>query len=68
MQVRSQQNDTLDSVLWRYLGEGDYLAATLTRNPQLAACNAVLPSGTLIDLPDPASAPEPTQNTISLWD
>jgi len=68
MLVRTHQNETLDGVLWRYLGAGDYLAATLTLNPHLASFNAVLPSGTLIELPDVPNEPEPTQNTISLWD
>ncbi len=68
MQVRTQQNDTLDAVLWRYLGDGDYLAATLQLNPHIASLGAVLPRGIFIELPDPVTEPEPTQNTISLWD
>ena len=68
MRVRTHQNETLDGVLWRYLGDGDYLAATLRLNPHLAAFHAVLPSGTWIELPETMSTPEPTHNTISLWD
>jgi phage tail protein X len=69
MQVRSQQNDTLDLVVWRYLGDGaGYVEQALELNPHLAAHGAVLPGGTLIELPAPRIAPASTQSSISLWD
>lgn len=69
MQVRSQQHDTLDEIIWRTLGDGsDYLAQALQLNPHIASYGAVLPSGTLIELPPAAVAANTTQSTINLWD
>lgn len=69
MQVRSRQNDTVDALVWRYLGESaGYVERTLELNPALAQYGAVLPSGTVVTLPAPATTPSKTQNTIQLWD
>jgi len=69
MQVRSQQNETLDGIIWRYLGDGTaYLEQALKLNPHIAGFGAVLPSGTLIELPPEAQAADSTQSSISLWD
>ena len=46
MQVRSQQNETLDGIIWRYLGDGTaYLEQALKLNPHIAGFGAVLPAG-----------------------
>ena len=67
-QLRAQQGDTLDLLLWRERGFGSAdLAPVLAANPGLAARGPVLPTGTLVRLPD--STPAPTvRNTVNLWD
>ena len=69
MQVRSQQGDTLDALVFRYLGASTgYVEHTLALNPALAALGAVLPAGTVVTLPAAVEAPSATQDSISLWD
>ena len=67
MQVRSQQNDTVDQLCWRHLGRTEAVVeAMLDINPGLAALGPVLPAGTLVTLPDTPITP--TQPTVQLWD
>lgn len=69
MQVRSQQGDTLDSLVFRYLGASSgYVEQALALNPALAALGAVLPAGTMVTLPPAVTTPSTTQESISLWD
>lgn len=69
MLVRSQQGDTLDALVFRYLGASSgYVEQTLALNPALAALGAVLPSGTMVTLPAAAETPSTAQDSISLWD
>lgn len=69
MQVRSQQGDTLDALVFRYLGaSGGYVEQALALNPALAALGAVLPAGTMVTLPAAVEAPSAAQDSISLWD
>ncbi|WP_432239899.1 tail protein X [Herbaspirillum robiniae] len=69
MQVRSRQGDTLDALVFRYLGSGSgYVEQALALNPDLAQFGAVLPSGTIVNLPSPAAAPATDQESVSLWD
>lgn len=69
MQVRSRQGDTLDALVYRYLGaSGGYVEQALALNPDLAQLAAILPSGTIVNLPAPAAAPATDQGSISLWD
>lgn len=69
MQVRSQQGDTLDALVFRYLGASSgYVEQALTLNPSLAALSAVLPAGTMVTLPDAMEAPTSARDSISLWE
>ncbi len=69
MQVRSQQGDTLDALVFRYLGASSgYVEQALTLNPSLAALGAVLPAGTMVTLPDAVEAPTSARDSISLWE
>ena len=69
MQVRSQQGDTLDALVFRYLGASSgYVEQALTLNPSLAALGAVLPAGTMVTLPDAIEAPTSARDSISLWE
>jgi phage tail protein X len=69
MQVRSQQGDTLDALVFRYLGAGGgYVEQALALNPDLAAFGAVLPAGTVVNMPAATQAPATDQGSISLWD
>jgi len=69
MEVRSQQGDTLDALVFRYLGASSgYVEQALTLNPALAALGAVLPAGTMVTLPAAMVVPSAAQDSISLWD
>lgn len=69
MQVRSQQNDTIDALVWRYLGEtAGLVERTLEMNPALAQLGAVLPRGTLVTLPAASQNTAATTELIQLWD
>jgi len=69
MQVRSQQGDTLDALIHRYRGaQPGLLEQTLERNPHLAAHGAILPGGTLVNLPPPGPARSTAPDSIRLWD
>lgn len=67
MQVRSQQSDTVDQLCWRHLGRtAAVVEALLDINPGLAALGPILPTGTLVTLPDiPITTTRPT---VQLWD
>ncbi len=68
MQVRARQNDTLDLLCWRYLGQtGDVVEAALMLNPGIAEFGPILPHGHLVTLPDQRPAPSRNQ-TVQLWD
>lgn len=69
MQVRAQQNDTLDLLCWRYLGQtADIVEAALELNPGIAALGPILPHGHIVTLPDQVSAPSKQNQTVQLWD
>jgi phage tail protein X len=66
--VRSVQGDTLDELVWRNYGRTTGLVErVLAANPGLADLGAVLPNGTLVNLPDAAPQAEQTQ-MVNLWD
>lgn len=67
--VTSIEGDTVDLVCWRELGRtAEVVEETLERNPGLAARGAILPTGTPIELPQPAAAPEAnTRDIVQLW-
>ena len=67
MQVRAQQNDTLDLLCWRHLGAtANVVEAALEINPGLAGLGPVLPHGQLVTLPELAAAK--TIPSVNLWD
>ena len=69
MQVRTHQNDTVDQLCWRHLGQTERVVeATLELNPGLAAAGPVLPGGMAITLPHPATTPAVPRPTVNLWD
>jgi phage tail protein X len=71
MQVRTQQHDTVDALVWRYLGDGaGYVEQTLERNPALARHGAVLPAGLVVTLPEPApsTGQVAAADLVQLWD
>ena len=70
MQVRAQQHDTVDALVWRYLGDGaGYVEHTLEMNPALARHGAVLPAGMVVTLPEPApSTGQVAADIVQLWD
>lgn len=67
MQLRAQQGDTLDLILYRHYGyTAGITEQVLALNPGLAEQGPILPMGTLITLPDaPTQAAAPL---IQLWD
>ncbi|MBW3513080.1 tail protein X [Janthinobacterium sp. NKUCC06_STL] len=69
MQVRTQQHDTIDALVWRYLGGGaGYVEHTLEINPALARHGAVLPAGLVVTLPEPAPSTGQVAGIVQLWD
>lgn len=69
MQVRTQQHDTVDALVWRYLGDGEgYVEQTLEMNPALARHGAVLPAGLVVTLPESAANVAAVADLVQLWD
>lgn len=71
MQVRTQQHDTVDALVWRYLGDGaGYVEHTLEMNPALARHGTVLPAGLVVTLPEPApsTGQVAAADLVQLWD
>lgn len=69
MQVRSQRHDTVDSLVWRYLGDGaGYVEQTLELNPALAQFGAMLPAGLIVTLPEPVATTATVADIVQLWD
>ena len=67
----SQQDDTLDALLWRERALGpEALGPVLDANRGLAARGAVLPTGTIVTLPATitTSAGLPVRDMVQLWD
>lgn len=66
--VKSIQNDTIDSICWRYYGRSSgVVEMVLQANPQLAELDPILPIATDVVLPD-ISTPQKIETTINLWD
>ncbi|MCC7681073.1 tail protein X [Janthinobacterium sp. FW305-128] len=69
MQVRTRQHDTVDALVWRYLGDGaGYVEQALALNPALARHGAVLPAGLVVTLPEPAASVAAVADLVQLWD
>lgn len=67
MELLSQQGDTLDLVCYRFYGHTNTVEAVLEINPTLAFLPVILPTGTVINLPD-LKQETATLETIQLWD
>lgn len=66
--IKSIQNDTIDSICWRYYGRSvGVVEQVLSANPQLDEFGVILPIGTDVLLPD-LDSPQNTQPSINLWD
>ncbi|MEI7294424.1 tail protein X [Paraburkholderia tropica] len=53
MKIVARQGDTVDAICWRYYGRTDGTVETVLEvNEGLADLGAVLPSGTVVELPD----------------
>ncbi|MDM1022063.1 tail protein X [Acinetobacter sp. VNK23] len=66
--ITAIQNDTIDSICWRYYGRSSgVVEKVLQANPQLAEIGVILPIGTSVTLPD-IDTPQQTKQTIQLWD
>lgn len=64
----SRQGETVDAVCWRVLGRtGAVTEQVLAMNRGLAELGTILPAGTTLILPDPASAAPEVRDTIQLW-
>ena len=69
MQIRSSKGDTLDALIYRYLGSSaGYVEQAFELNPHIAAFDAELPAGTVITLPESTGNTDATSNTVSLWE
>lgn len=67
MQLRSQQGDTLDLILFRHYGyTAGIIEQVLNLNPGLATLGPIIPTGTLINMP--AAPTQAEQPLIQLWD
>lgn len=65
--LRTIQGDTVDDIVWRHYGRtAGLVERVLDANPGLAEHGPVLPTGTLVDLPDAAPQAEQTQ-MVNLW-
>ena len=67
MEVCTVQHDTLDAVMWRYLGTTNGIERVIGMNRHLRDHGTVLPAGVQIHLPDEAPAPQ-TMRMVKLWD
>ncbi|AIU88989.1 tail protein X [Pectobacterium odoriferum] len=67
MEVRAQQNDTVDLLCWRYYGRTDGVTeGVYAANLGLCERGPLLPAGLLVTLPDVTAATQ--QEIIQLWD
>ncbi|MEJ8673722.1 tail protein X [Chromobacterium amazonense] len=67
--IRAMQGDSVDAIAWRVYGKNrGVVEQLLQHNPGLAEHGPVLPSGTLVRLPDLLADPAPAQTLINLWD
>lgn len=66
--VHANQGDTVDALCWRYYGRtAGVVEQVLDANPGLAEHGAVLPMGTLVNMPEAAAQAEQRQ-VVNLWD
>lgn len=65
-EIRAIQNDTVDHICHRVYGKtAGVTEAVYEANPGLADIGPILPTGTLVKLPEITS--QPTKATVQLW-
>jgi phage tail protein X len=67
--IRALQGDTVDAICWRELGATrGVVEQVFELNRGLAAYGPILPTGTLVVLPERSAVTTPILQTIQLWD
>ena len=68
MQVRAQQNDNLDAIVYRHFGKSEgLLEIACELNPHLMN-QPIIPIGTIVNLPDPDTEKiSVATDTLQLW-
>lgn len=65
-EVRAIQGDTVDRICYRIYGKtAGVTEAVYEANPGLADIGPIIPTGTLVKLPEVTR--QPTQATVQLW-
>ncbi|UWX70347.1 tail protein X [Burkholderia gladioli] len=68
MKLTALQGDTLDALCWRHYGStAGTVEAVLDANPGLAELGAILPLGTVVDMPE-LNTIEQTKPLLQLFD
>lgn len=68
MHARANQGETLDALCQRVLGRtAGVTEVALAANPGLADLGPVLPTGTLVDLPNVVQTTQPETDLVQLW-
>lgn len=68
MQYRTVDGDMLDDICHRLLGDAHRVVEVLELNPGLADRPMPLPSGVVIDLPDPALCVQRVKDAVAdVW-
>lgn len=67
MIVYTMQNETIDALAYRVFGRTTGIVEIIyNNNPMLCELPAILPMGTVVNVPE--DAPEPQKKLINLWD
>ncbi|MCX8678604.1 tail protein X [Gilliamella sp. B2865] len=67
MIVYAMQNETVDALAYRVFGKTKGIVEIIYQdNPMLCELPAMLPMGTLVNVPE--SVPEPQKKQVNLWD
>jgi len=65
--VRTNQNDTVDALCWRFYGRtAGVTEAVLEANPGLADYGPILPLGLVVNMPE-AQTSAPQRQMVQLW-
>jgi phage tail protein X len=65
--VRTNQNDTVDALCWRFYGRtAGVTEAVLEANPGLVEHGPILPQGLVVNMPE-AQTSAPQRQMVQLW-
>ena len=65
--VRTNQNDTVDALCWRFYGRtAGVTEAVLEANPGLADYGPILPHGLVVNMPEVQTS-APQRQMVNLW-